>query len=78
MLRLALASEEAAVAQFNASATECHALGDPGTAAVFEEMVRDEERHAEWFESQLEAVTRVGLQQYLSQQVDAGTGPSQP
>jgi bacterioferritin len=77
MLRLALASEEAAVAQFNASATECHALGDHGTAAVFEEMVRDEERHAEWFESQLEAVARVGVQQYLSQQVAAGTGPSQ-
>ncbi len=77
MLRLALTSEEAAVAQFNASATECHALGDHGTAAVFEEMVRDEERHAEWFESQLEAVARVGAQQYLSQQVDAGAGPPQ-
>jgi bacterioferritin len=77
MLRLALTSEEAAVAQFNASATECHALGDHGTAAVFEEMVRDEERHAEWFESQLEAVARVGVQQYLSQQVDAGAGPPQ-
>ena len=75
MLRLALASEEAAVAQFNASAAECHSLGDHGTAAVFEEMVRDEERHAEWFESQLEAVARVGAQQYLAQQVDAGSGP---
>ena len=75
MLRLALASEEAAVAQFNASATECHALGDHGTAAVFEEMVRDEERHADWFESQVEAMARVGVQQYLAQQVDAGAGP---
>ena len=63
MLRLALASEEAAVTQFNASAEECHALRDHGTAAVFEDMVRDEERHAEWFESQLEAVTRIGIQQ---------------
>jgi bacterioferritin len=77
MLRLALASEEAAVNQFNASATECHALGDHGTAAVFEDMVRDEERHAEWFESQLEAVSRIGVQQYLAQQVDAGSGPPQ-
>jgi len=77
MLRLALASEEAAVGQFNASAAECHGLGDHGTAAVFEEMVRDEERHADWFESQLDAVARVGVQQYLSQQVDAGSGPPQ-
>jgi len=69
MLRLALASEKAAVEQFNAGAQECHDLGDHGTAAVFEEMVREEERHADWFESQLDAIDRVGLQQYLGQQV---------
>ena len=69
MLRLALASEKAAVEQFNAGAQECHDLGDHGTAAVFEEMVRDEETHADWFEGQLDAIDRVGLQQYLGQQV---------
>ena len=69
MLRLALDSEKAAVAQFNAGAQECHDLGDHGTAAVFEEMVRDEETHADWFDSQLDAIERVGLQQYLAQQV---------
>jgi bacterioferritin len=69
MLRLALESEKAAVAQFNAGAQECHDLGDHGTAAVFEEMVRDEESHADWFESQLDAIERVGPQQYLAQQV---------
>ncbi|HET6562885.1 MAG TPA: bacterioferritin [Marmoricola sp.] len=75
MLRLALASEKAAVAQFNSSAQECHDLGDHGSAAVFEEMVRDEEQHADWFEGQLDAMARVGVQQYLAQQVDAGAGP---
>ena len=60
MLRLALDGEKGAVAQFNAAAQECHALGDHGTAAVFEEMVRDEEKHADWFESQLDAIERVG------------------
>jgi bacterioferritin len=75
MLNLALASEKTAVAQFNASAQECHDLGDHGTAAVFEEMVRDEEKHADWFESQVDAIARVGVQQYLAQQVDAGAGP---
>jgi bacterioferritin len=73
MLRLALESEKAAVAQFNAGAQECHDLGDHGTAAVFEEMVRDEESHADWFESQLDAIERVGLQQYLAQQVVTDT-----
>jgi len=76
MLRLALESEKAAVAQFNAGARECHDLGDHGTAAVFEEMVRDEERHADFFESQLDAIARVGAQQYLAQQIEAGAGPS--
>ena len=75
MLELALESEKAAVAQFNASAQECHDLSDHGSAAVFEEMVRDEEAHADWFESQLDAIRLTGLEQYLAQQVDAGSGP---
>ena len=75
MLTLALASEKAAVAQFNDAAKECHDLGDHGTAAVFEEMVRDEEKHADWFEAQVEAIGRVGLQHYLAQHIDAGNTP---
>ena len=74
MLRLAFESEKAAVAQFNAGAEECHELGDHGSAAVFEEMVRDEEKHADWFESQLDAIERIGVQQYLAQQLGEG-GP---
>ena len=76
MLQLALASEKDAVAQFNVSAQECHDLGDHGTAAVFEEMVRDEEKHVDWFESQLDLVGRIGAAQYLAQQVDTGAGPA--
>ena len=76
ILRLALDSEKVAVAQFNASAQECHDLGDHGSASVFEAMVREEEEHADWFESQLDAIERVGLQQYLAQQLDPGNGPS--
>ncbi len=75
MLAIALESERVAVAQFNASAKECHDLGDHGTASVFEEMVRDEEKHADWFESQIEAIGRVGLQRYLAQHIEAGNSP---
>ena len=73
MLTLALESEKAAVAQFNAGAKECHELGDHGTAAVFEQMVREEEEHADWFEGQLDAIARVGAQQYLTRQVNTST-----
>ena len=75
MLVLALDSEKAAVAQFNESAKVCHDLGDHGTAAVFEEMVRDEERHVDWFEAQLAAIERVGAQQYLAQQIASAEAP---
>ena len=74
MLQLAFDSEKAAVAQFNAGAKECHELGDHGSAAVFEEMVRDEERHADWFETQLDTIQRIGISQYLAQQIEPG-GP---
>jgi bacterioferritin len=76
MLRLGLDSETQAVAQFNASAKECHDLGDHGTASVFEEMVLDEEKHADWFESQIEAIGLVGTAQYLAQQSDSGDSPA--
>lgn len=75
MLRLAHASELAAVAQFNGAATECHALGDHASAAIFEEMARDEEKHADWFESQLDAISRISIQQYLAQQMEPGSAP---
>jgi bacterioferritin len=75
MLRLALESEVAAVAQFNASAQECHDLGDHATASLFEAMALDEEKHADWFESQIEALMRIGLPQYLSQQMDTSAAP---
>jgi bacterioferritin len=75
MLVLALDSEKAAVGQFNAAAKECHDLGDHGTASVFEEMVLDEEKHVDWFEAQLGAIERVGLAQYLAQQIPSGEAP---
>lgn len=76
MLTLALDSEKQAVEQFNAAAQECHALGDHGTAAVFEGMVRDEEKHVDWFEAQLGAIERVGAQQYLAQHLTPGDAPA--
>jgi bacterioferritin len=71
MLRLALDSEVLAISTFNAAAKECHDLGDHGSARVFEEMVLDEERHADWFEAQLDAIARVGVQNYLATHLGA-------
>lgn len=75
VLRLALAAEISAVAQFNAGAHECHDLGDHATANVFEDMARDEEEHGDYFEAQLTALEQVGVAGYLAQQVDASATP---
>jgi bacterioferritin len=75
MLRLALASEVEAVALFNAAAEECRALGDHGTASVFETMVIDEESHGDWFDAQLQAIAAIGPAAYLAQQVDPSAAP---
>lgn len=75
MLRLALESEIGAIAQFNAAAAECRALGDNGTATIFDAAVREEEEHADWFEAQLEAIKTVGLAAYLAQQIDPASAP---
>ena len=76
MLRLGLEGEIGAVAQFNAAAAELRALGDHGTASIFDEMVRDEEGHADWFEAQLAAIDVVGEAAYLAQQLEPGAAPS--
>lgn len=76
ILALSYASEVAAIAQFNASADECRTLGDNGTASIFDAAVREEEEHADWFESQLEAIKAIGIAAYLAQQVDPGSAPS--
>ena len=43
--------------------------GDNGTAELLEEILVDEEEHADWLEAQLTLVEQVGIQNYLAQQV---------
>lgn len=75
ILRLALESEIAAVNQFNDAANECHALGDHATASVFEEMARDEEEHADWFEGQLTVFAQAGAENYVATLVKPDEAP---
>ena len=70
ILDLGLAAEIMVVTQFNDSAQECRDLGDHATASIFDEMARDEETHADWFEAQLQAIANVGIENYLAEMVD--------
>jgi bacterioferritin len=66
-----LAAETKAVADYNASVKICGDAGDDGTRELFERMVKDEEQHADWLESQLGIIAEAGYENYLSQQLKA-------
>lgn len=68
-LKLDLALEQAAIPVLNQGVALCRAEGDNGTAELLEDILREEEDHANWLEAQLTLVEQVGLQRYLSEQI---------
>lgn len=67
-LELDLADELEAVVQYNGSVRICRDAGDNGTRELFEKMILDEERHADFLESQLKVVKNIGIANYLTEQ----------
>jgi len=47
----------------------CMKVGDYTTRHMLEDMVKDEEEHIDWIETQLETIKQVGLENYLSEQI---------
>ena len=68
-LRSDLALEANAIPVLNRGIELCRAEGDNGTAELLEDILVDEEEHANWLEAQLTLVQQVGLQNYLSEQM---------
>jgi bacterioferritin len=68
-LRAALTLERTAVERLNAGIATCTEVGDHGTRELLEEILEGEETHADWLETQLEAIRLVGLELYLAQQI---------
>jgi bacterioferritin len=64
-----LKDEQDAVRQYNEAAKICDKAGDGGTRALFESMIGDEERHADFLEAQLHAIKELGVANYLAQQL---------
>jgi bacterioferritin len=64
-----LESEYNAVRTLAAAIAHCTQVGDYTTRNIFEEMIREEEEHIDWFETQLETIRQVGLENYLTQQI---------
>lgn len=68
-LEIDLADELDAVKEYNAAVKICREANDAGTRSLFESMIKDEERHADFLESQLHSIKEIGIELYLSQQV---------
>jgi len=64
-----LADETTAVREYNDSAEICREVGDSGTKDLFERLLHDEERHADYLEAQLNAIKQIGIGPYLAQQM---------
>lgn len=65
-----LADETGAIKEYNEAAEICAAAKDDGSKLLFEKMLHDEERHADFLESQLNIIQAVGLSNYLTQQLN--------
>ncbi len=47
----------------------CAKVGDFTTRHILEHMIIDTEEHIDWFETRLKAISQVGLEQFLSEQI---------
>lgn len=70
-LEIDYADEADAVRQYNNAAKLCDELGDAGSKDLFESIIQDEERHADFLEAQTHAIKEIGIGAYLSQQLRA-------
>ncbi len=68
-LELDLQSEQNAVEVVTEAITHCAQVGDYTTRGMLEEMVRSEEEHVDWLETQLETINQIGVELYLNQQI---------
>ncbi len=68
-LRLDLGVEKAAVKRLNEGIELARSLGDNGSRELLEEILKDEEGHANWIEAQLTLIEQVGEGNYLAQQI---------
>ena len=68
-LQLDLASEMSALETLAEAIAHCEQVGDFGTREILEDMVREEEEHVDWLETQQEIIRQVGTEHYLAQNI---------
>jgi bacterioferritin len=64
-----LQAELGAAASYNAGIKKAVEVGDNGTRELFESILKDEERHIDWLEAQLDQIDHMTLPNYLVEQL---------
>src|ERR1700690_1726182 len=64
-----LAAEMSARALYQEAATHCHSVKDYVTRDIFEKLMKDEEEHIDYLETQLDLVDKLGLQLYAQHHI---------
>lgn len=62
-------AESAAIKFYNDSIRLAAELNDNGTREMLESILKDEENHIDWLETQLDQIKQLGIQNYLVEQV---------
>jgi bacterioferritin len=63
-----------AVKRLNAGIETCVNAGDNGSRELLEGILTDEEEHIDWLEAQLHAISEMGIENYLAQQLHEKEG----
>jgi bacterioferritin len=69
LLECDLAAEHSARALYQEAATYCHSVKDYVTRDMFESVMKDEEHHIDFLETQLDLIKRVGLELYTQKHI---------
>ncbi len=64
-----LTAERAAIVSYNEGIATCAKAGDQGSADLLLTNLHDEERHADYLETQLGLIKELGLENYLTRQM---------
>ena len=64
-----LATERTARALYQEAATYCHQVKDYVTRDLFESLMKDEEHHIDFLETQIDLIKRIGLELYTQKHV---------
>ena len=71
-MEINLKDELDAVREYNEAAKVCVEAKDDGSKALFERMIQDEERHADFLEAQHHSIKDMGIANNLTQQIGSG------